>query len=306
MHIVLRGKKKLIFHDLRVGNCHFGDYDHSGSGLPSNSTAALTVKRMNTLNPEIIAKLEYCHPTDISGLGNNWELAMDYFNTPVTISFDLLEPEDGTITRQEPGSMSPLTKSQFAASYNFQFNSDFYDKFKVILNLRMQEMTCSHYNNRGFPKQVPHNLQFQLEELFDRKDKKHEFLKNDIDIRLSPSNGFNSNLLKFIPQACFVRDPWQNKKLRLWQMGKYDNVDCFKGVEYNENNNSWRFGLNFTKIMESKRLITHKEFVISCEVMVCGNLSGNTCSKVIEGCGYGLNGPEVSGAVPTENTVLPY
>ena len=298
MHVTFRGRTNLIFSNLTVGNCVFArDFRTTyivGTNLEMEE--AIQIFRPGSHNPYVSVDLERCHSNQAAlEKIEDWETAIDFLNRPVPITFGLIKAAN-TSSLHGHG----LPETEIAASYAFEFSAHFGDRYKIIYDSGKRESIPYLFNERGFPRKVLNNIQFEIEETDDIEMKKQFGL--DATLKILPTNGFNNHVTLFTAEECFLRDPWTEKKVKLWAIGKYDRTDCFKEVMFDRGTNYWKFGLNFTRVLGYQT--KHRDYVVSCAIRLCGNVPGNQCGEILEKCGYSGSGPS-NFVVPTEPVVIP-
>ena len=196
--------------------------------------------------------------------------------------------------------------TEIAATYAFQAHSRFANKYEVKYLAMKNKTTSKAFGAHGRASTQPHNLQFQLRPF---AEKHPETLAAGFDayFKIAPSNGFNPKIFSYVPMNCNVHDPWVSYKMvMLWLMGTYNSIDCYRDLTYHDADHSWSFGLNYTRSLMENRTVPGIDLLITCDLKVCGNVEGNSCSRLIEACGYSQGAHRPEGARPTVPSLKPY
>ena len=338
MQIIFSANEPIIF----AGNLQIGTCNSLSSGI--------AFQDKNSFNPTIFIDLEKCKD-DVTFMLNaelkiqSWlpqqfsddpeRRLMRVLNSPIEISFDLLEMDLETV----------------AASYAIAESVKYAENYKVYLDTKSKVSMSKLYDNeiRKF-EQEDENIQFSFRTFEDSdyktmSSKDSDLLGEDLNktnfISLVPSNGFNLDKMVAVPVSCRVKDEKNKKQIRLWRLDdlisrNYEDSDdemiedkniiekeahahtntqtrtktCYENLKYDNTWGTWYFNVNFHKLFVDKFGENEETgdlaYTLICDVRVCGNTKGNSCYKEIHDCGYG-NGGETETKfemVPTPADVL--
>jgi len=282
--ITLSADEPICFDNLIAGKC-----DVMNSGLD--------IENPNTNKVTLVIDLDSCHP-DFDGNNNYFSPAMKFIengffgnsgnsisktpdmessiedlNKPIDIMFSLIRESDNV----------------HLASYHLQPHTNYKEDY--IIDFESQSGLSSQVaiNKFGDFESIKDNLQFSFNtftnDLYTVKNPNAEINLNykekslETFMEITPSNGYTLEHMLTIPEVCTMTDLTNNDQLILWDMNE---KACVKRLKFEEATGAWRFALNFNDLVSAPS----EKIVVSCNIHVCNNEAGNSCSDKIMACEY--------------------
>ena len=271
MEITIHAWEPIVFGELRAGKCGLG----SQRGLDVINEVTKTVK--------IRIELQKCQMDDDYNL--KLLRSIDSMNQPILIEFVTIK------SRDKPDSFIGHYKLAAAALYHEDYILDF--------NTESLDVEQTIVIPSGDIIKQANNLQFTFMTFTDQSYEQKTYHSKSLSppdwptfLEITPTNGFNPDMMASTPELCFLRDITNNNMVLLWDMqkGEANGVDgqvCVPGLRYMPQMGQWRYTLNFNQALGySQGTTNHNKFQLTCNLRVCANVFDNPCQNLINVCNY--------------------
>lgn len=210
--------------------------------------------------------------------------SIEFLNSPIGISFELCDngdPNSPVISRYE---LFPHT------AYFEDYINDWH-----VPSGQTSQIVVDANGHAGI---VPDNLQWSYMTFTDESFTTKTFTSKMPGApgqytywEICPVNGFTPGSMVVVPEMCFLKDLDTNEMALLWDMQAQD-YHCVSNLLYKPATGIWQLPSNFYKIM-NKAVPSdpndgqlHNNFMVTCNMRVCGNIVGNPCQARIDSCDY--------------------